>query len=81
MRLHCYGFYGFTLVLLKRYRTHFRIREAGVKLQNTYPYFPTDVQSLVEPIFETGAITIAAISHELAKRLTLNNLNKPLMDL
>jgi DNA adenine methylase len=45
------------------------------------PYFPSDVQCLIEPFCGAGAVSIAAAAHGLAKRFALNDLNKPLMDL
>lgn len=45
------------------------------------PYFPSDVQYLIEPFCGAGAVSIAAAAHGLAKQFTLNDLNKPLMDL
>lgn len=45
------------------------------------PYFPSDVQCLIEPFCGAGAVSIAAAAHGLAKQFALNDLNKPLMDL
>lgn len=45
------------------------------------PYFPSDVQCLIEPFCGAGAISIAAAAHGLAKKFAINDLNKPLMDL
>ena len=45
------------------------------------PYFPTNVQCLIEPFCGASAISIAAIAYGLANSLILNDLNKPLMDL
>lgn len=45
------------------------------------PYFPSDVQCLIEPFCGAGAVSIAAAAHGLAKQFILNDLNKPLMDL
>lgn len=45
------------------------------------PYFPPDVQFLIEPFCGSGAISIAASTHGLAKQFLLNDLNEPLMRL
>jgi len=45
------------------------------------PYFPPDVQCLIEPFCGAGAVSIAAAAHGLAKKFALSDLNKPLMDL
>ena len=45
------------------------------------PYFPSDVQHLLEPFCGAGAISIAAAAHDLARHFALNDLNKPLMGL
>lgn len=45
------------------------------------PYFPSDVQSLVEPFCGASAVSISAAAHGLARRFALNDLNKPLTDL
>jgi DNA adenine methylase len=45
------------------------------------PYFPSDVQCLIEPFCGAGAVSIAAAAHGLAKKFALNDLNEPLMDL
>lgn len=45
------------------------------------PYFPSDVQCLIEPFCGSIAISIAACAHGLAKNVILNDLNKPLMGL
>ncbi len=45
------------------------------------PYFPSDVEQLIEPFCGAGAISIAAATHGLARRFLLNDLNKPLMNL
>jgi len=45
------------------------------------PYFPADVRCLIEPFCGAGAVSIAAAAHGLARQFTLNDLNKPLMDL
>lgn len=45
------------------------------------PYFPSDVQCLIEPFCGSGAVSIAAAAHSLANRFVLNDLNKALVDL
>lgn len=45
------------------------------------PYFPSNVQCLIEPFCGAGAVSIAAAAHGLAKQFSLNDLNKPLMNL
>ncbi len=45
------------------------------------PYFPPDVRYLIEPFCGSGAVSIAAAGHGLAKHFVLNDLNRPLMDL
>lgn len=45
------------------------------------PHFPADVQCLIEPFCGAGAISIAAVTHGLAKSFVLNDLNEPLMNL
>lgn len=45
------------------------------------PYFPSNVRCLIEPFCGSGAVSIAAAAHGLAKQFILNDLNKPLMDL
>lgn len=45
------------------------------------PYFPSNVQCLIEPFCGSGAVSIAAAAHGLAKQFAVNDLNKPLMDL
>lgn len=45
------------------------------------PYFPSNVQCLIEPFCGAGAISIAAAAYGLAKQFIMNDLNKPLMDL
>lgn len=42
-------------------------------------HFPRDVDCLVEPFCGSGAISLAAAAHGIAKRFWLNDLNKPLM--
>ena len=44
-------------------------------------YFPTDVQTLVEPFAGTAAISVASAYQGKAVRFLLNDLNKPLLDL
>ncbi|MFW5855285.1 MAG: DNA adenine methylase, partial [Thermodesulfobacteriota bacterium] len=45
------------------------------------PYFPSNVRYLIEPFCGSGAVSIAAAAHGLAKQFSMNDLNKPLMDL
>jgi DNA adenine methylase len=45
------------------------------------PYFPHDVEHLIEPFCGAGAISIAAAARGLANRYTLNDLNEPLTKL
>ncbi len=45
------------------------------------PYFPSDVQCLIEPFCGSAAVSIAAAVNGLAKKFALNDLNKPLMEL
>ncbi|MGI9228765.1 MAG: Dam family site-specific DNA-(adenine-N6)-methyltransferase [Gammaproteobacteria bacterium] len=45
------------------------------------PYFPSDIQCLVEPFCGAAAISIAAAAHGLTKHFALNDLNEPLMNL
>ena len=44
-------------------------------------HFPRDVDCLIEPFCGSGAISLAAAAHGLAKRFWLNDLNEPLMAL
>lgn len=44
-------------------------------------HFPRDVDCLVEPFCGSGAVSLAAAAHRLAKRFWLNDLNEPLMAL
>ena len=44
-------------------------------------HFPSSVRCLIEPFCGSGAISIAAAAHGLAKQFWLNDLNKPLMEL
>lgn len=44
-------------------------------------HFPHDVDCLIEPFCGSGAISLAAAAHGLAKRFWLNDLNEPLMAL
>lgn len=44
-------------------------------------YFPSDVRCLIEPFCGSGAISIAAAAHGFAESFSMNDLNKPLMDL
>lgn len=45
------------------------------------PYFPSDVERLIEPFCGSSAISISTAAHGFAKRFALNDLNQPLMDL
>lgn len=45
------------------------------------PFFPSDVERLIEPFCGAGAISIAASAYGLSKGVILNDLNVPLMDL
>ena len=45
------------------------------------PYFPDDVECLIEPFCGAGAMSIAAAAHHRAQYFFLNDLNTPLMDL
>ncbi|MCY4498154.1 MAG: DNA adenine methylase [Rhodospirillaceae bacterium] len=45
------------------------------------PYFPRQVDRLIEPFCGSGAISVAAASFELARCFWLNDLNAPLMKL
>ena len=45
------------------------------------PYFPSSVRCLIEPFCGSGAVSIAAAAHGLAKQFWLNDLNEPLMEL
>ena len=49
--------------------------------QYILPYFPSYVHCLIEPFCGSGAVSIAAAAHGLAKQFWLNDLNKPLMEL
>lgn len=42
-------------------------------------HFPPDVDCLIEPFCGSGAVSLAAAAHRLAKRFWLNDLNEPLM--
>lgn len=42
-------------------------------------HLPSGVECLIEPFCGSGAISIAAAAHRLARRFWLNDLNKPLM--
>ena len=44
-------------------------------------YFPTDVQTLIEPFAGTAAISVASAYQSKAVKFILNDLNKPLLDL
>jgi DNA adenine methylase len=44
-------------------------------------HFPSPFRCLIEPFCGSGAVSIAAASHRLAKQFWLNDLNQPLMDL
>ena len=44
-------------------------------------HFPRDVDCLIEPFCGSGAVSLAAAAHRLAKRFWLNDLNEPLMGL
>ena len=44
-------------------------------------HFPRDVDCLIEPFCGSGAVSLAAAAHRLAKRFWLNDLNEPLMAL
>ena len=44
-------------------------------------HFPRDVDCLIEPFGGSGAISLAAAAHGLAKRFWVNDLNEPLMEL
>jgi len=44
-------------------------------------HFPTNVNCLIEPFCGAGAVSIAAIAHNSAKKILLNDLNEPLMAL
>ena len=44
-------------------------------------YFPSSVRCLIEPFCGSGAVSIAAAAHGLAKQFWLNDLNQPLMEL
>lgn len=44
-------------------------------------HFPRDVDCLIEPFGGSGAISLAAAAHGLAKRFWLNDLNEPLIAL
>ncbi len=43
--------------------------------------FPSSVRCLIEPFCGSGAVSIAAAAHRLAKQFWLNDLNQPLMEL
>lgn len=45
------------------------------------PYFPHDINRLIEPFCGSGAISIAAAAHSLVSKFHLNDLNIPLMRL
>lgn len=45
------------------------------------PFFPSDVDRLIEPFCGAAAITIAASTARLAKSFLINDLNAPLMEL
>ncbi|MCY4046736.1 MAG: DNA adenine methylase [Candidatus Dadabacteria bacterium] len=45
------------------------------------PYFPSDTKCLIEPFCGAGAISIAAAAYGMMETISLNDLNKPLMDL
>ena len=49
--------------------------------QYILPYFPNSVRCLIEPFCGSGAVSIAAATHGLAKQFWLNDLNEPLMEL
>ncbi len=49
--------------------------------QYILPYFPNSVHCLMEPFCGSGAVSIAAAAHGLAKQFWLNDLNEPLMEL
>ena len=44
-------------------------------------HFPSPLRCLIEPFCGSGAVSIAAASHRLAKQFWLNDLNQPLMEL
>ena len=44
-------------------------------------HLPRDVDCLIEPFCGSGAVSLAAAAHRLAKRFWLNDLNEPLMAL
>lgn len=44
-------------------------------------YFPANVDRLIEPFCGAAAVSIAAMGNNLAKKIVLNDLNEPLMDL
>ena len=44
-------------------------------------YLPRSVHCLIEPFCGSGAVSIAAAAHGLAKQFWLNDLNEPLMEL
>ena len=47
--------------------------------QHILAHFPRGVDCLIEPFCGSGAISLAAAAHRLAKRFWLNDLNEPLM--
>lgn len=44
-------------------------------------YLPEDVTRLIEPFAGTGALSIAAVARRLVKKVWLNDLNRPLIEL
>ncbi|TCP52559.1 DNA adenine methylase [Tumebacillus sp. BK434] len=44
-------------------------------------YFPSEVETLIEPFAGSAAITLAAAQKSLAKHFVINDINQPLMEL
>ncbi len=44
-------------------------------------YFPKDIDCLIEPFSGSAAISVAAAAQQLAKKFSVNDLNKPLSEL
>lgn len=49
--------------------------------KNILPYFPSDVECLIEPFCGASAVSIAAAAYGIANRFVLNDLNEPLIKL
>jgi len=44
-------------------------------------YFPSQIETLIEPFAGTAALSVAAIYHKNINKITLNELNQPLLKL